>query len=173
MNKIIHKTLVCALMLAVSGCGFRPIYYKEKTAPEESFMPQEFKIAIKGMPENSHLYYKLRRELDVLLPTIPQKIPHILHVFITLESFFGDVALNSKAKVLRRQGYLEAQLEVSDFHSQKSTHPLLRQKIESITSYSVQEEEELAIIFAEEGANDRMIADIAKRITHALANMPV
>lgn len=165
------KFAICLLVaMLLSGCGFQPLY-QDNGARKGVSNPQQFKINIKGDPANAELHYKMRRELELWLTMVPQKVSHPLHVTLTIESAFGDVALNSKAKVLRSQGHLQVSIQVFDLYAPKNEYPILNTKLESITSYTVQEVEEFSIMFAEKGANDRMITDLARRISHALANL--
>jgi hypothetical protein len=163
-SKFINLFLIF-FFLALSGCGFTPVY-----APlEKAENPQKFILHIKGDP--SYSVYKLKRALQTYLPTFKQKVNRPITVKIELSESFGDIALNASAKVLRSQGQMYAKVKVMD--SNATSTILLDTQLESVTSYTVQYLEEFAIISAESGARERMIKDLAQNIAHELQEVEV
>lgn len=152
---------VIVLCLLMTGCGFEPVYRSK----EASKTPQLFKLFISGNNDNAYTTYKLRRELETLLPTIARKVPRQLTVNIKLEESYGDIAFNSAAKVLRSQGHLTATLSVCDY----GATPIHNAKLDVVTSYTVDSPEEFPTIAAESGARERLIRNLAQDITHELS----
>ncbi len=162
MLRIKYLVLACLLMV---GCGFEPVYQPRTMAKT----PQVFKLAISGNNDNAYTSYKLRRELEMWLPTISQKVPHSLKVEIKLEEAYGDIAFSASAKVLRSQGHLTAHVLVFD---NRST-PIHKATLDVVSSYTVDSSEEFPTMAAESGARERLIRNLAQDITHELSLMNV
>ncbi len=160
--RIKHLVLVCFIVV---GCGFEPIYQIRKAAET----PQVFKLAISGSNDNAYTSYKLRRELEMWLPTIVQKVPHSLKLEIKLEESYGDIAFSAAAKVLRSQGHLTAHIEVFD----NRATPIHKATLDVVSSYTVDSPEEFPTMAAESGARERLIRNLAQDITHELSLMDV
>jgi hypothetical protein len=147
--------------LALSGCGFEPIY--DIKGGKEN--PQSFKLNITGSNEQAYTTYKLRREIETLLPTIQQKTPHTLAVKIVVSETYGNIAYNANAKAQRSQGQLNAKISVLD----QGLTPIHEATLNSITSYTVDFTEEFSNISAEAGARERLIKNLAQDIVHELS----
>lgn len=163
----IKNCVIVSLPLILSvGCGFSPLY----KAPTLKDGPQTYTLQIKG-PENlAPLYYKLRREMEVLLPTLAKKEDKIVAITIHLGQEFGDIALNERAKIMRSQGRTTAHVAVRWIDENSVEHNKTFTE-ESVTSFTAQDVEEFSIMSAEQGAKDRMIIDLAQKITLSLSHV--
>lgn len=161
----LNKTALLALTLSLVGCGFAPVYQQKSNAHS----PQAFKLNITGLNDQAYTTYKLRREIETLLPTITEKVPRQLTLKILLEESYGNIAYNASAKAQRSQGQLKAILQVFD----GNLTPIHEARLESSTSYTVDYIEEFSNISAEAGARERLIKNLAQDIGHELALIDV
>ncbi|MDP3371470.1 MAG: hypothetical protein Q8S21_01040 [Candidatus Paracaedibacteraceae bacterium] len=157
----LNKVTFLALSLSLSGCGFEPIYQQKNNV----LIPQAFKLNITGSNDQAYTTYKLRRELETLLPTIAQKVSRQLTIKISLEETYGNIAYNANAKAQRSQGQLNAAIQVLD----GNLTIIHESKLENATSYTVDYIEEFSNISAEAGARERLIKNLAQDIVHELA----
>ncbi|MES2253079.1 MAG: hypothetical protein V4482_05300 [Pseudomonadota bacterium] len=161
----LNKIILLCVCLAISGCGFEPVYKTKNNAER----PQAFKLIVTGSNDQAYTTYRLRRELETWLPTIAQKVPRQLTVKIALEEAYGSIAYNAKAKAQRNQGQLRAIIQVLD----GGLTPLHEAKLDGATSYTVDYVEEFSTISAESGARERLIKNLAQDISHELSLIEV
>jgi hypothetical protein len=152
-------------MWMVSACGFSPVY---QTNNDEK-TPQVFKLSIAASSnDNAYTAYKLRREIETLLPTIPMKTNRPVTLKIKLSEDYGDIAYSSQANTLRRQGQLRARIELFD----KTLEPFYVKDLDVVSSSTVDYQEEFALMAAEQGARERLVKSLAIDIVHELALAP-
>ncbi len=164
--KFKNSVIVCLPFLLCVGCGFSPLY----KAPTQQEGSQEYTVQIKGPETLAPLYYKLRREMEVLMPTLAKKVDQSVALTIHIQQDFGDIALNERAKVMRSQGRTTAQVTVRWVDDQSGEHK--KEFVEeSVTSFTAQDVEEFSIMSAEQGSKDRMIIDLAQKITLSLSHI--
>jgi outer membrane lipopolysaccharide assembly protein LptE/RlpB len=157
-----NKNILLFIMsFILTSCGFEPAY-KAKTAAHQ---PQSFKLIITGSNDQAYTTYKLRRELETLLPTISQKVEHQLTLKIDLVENRGNIAYNASAKAQRSQEQLAATVQIFD----GGITPLFETKLDTATSYTVDYVEEFSTLSAESGARERLIKNLAQDIAHELS----
>ncbi|MDP4725100.1 MAG: hypothetical protein NWS47_02270 [Alphaproteobacteria bacterium] len=161
----LNKIILACTCIAFTGCGFEPVY-KARTAAAR---PQSFKLSVTGSTDQAYTTHKLKKELETLLPTIPQKVDRQITVKIALEESYGNIAYNANAKAQRSQGQLRASVQLFD-GSLKALHEA---KLDGATSYTVDYVEEFSTISAESGARERLIKNLAQDIAHELSLVEV
>ena len=144
-----------------SGCGFTPVYQTQKGQSS----PQSFRLTVTGANDQAYTSYKVRRELETLLPTIPAFKKNPISIKVTLSEQYGDIAYSSNAQTLRGQGQLRAHVELFD----QMLEPFYVTDIDTVSSYTIDYPEEFATISAESGARERLIKALARDIAHDIA----
>ena len=145
---------LCVLM----GCdGLRPIHQRQTMAPTNGTLPLTINIAESTIPDR--IKVRLRQKLAVRLQDI--RLHHPCRLMLSLQSTNGDIALNPNAKILRSQSSFKAKL---DFVYNNTLHHTAY--LESISSYTVSDLEELQILNAEVGTNDQLLDDLVQQIVY-------
>lgn len=156
----------CALVLALAGCGFRPLY-----APPEEDVSQRgiyafdiFKrVEITNIPDREGQYFR-NALVRLLHPSGRSGVP-IYRLDVTLRESTSSLAVKRSAVATR------ANLKIIGsfiLHSNDKTRSALSGSVTSLSGYNIFQSE-FQTLMAEKGARERALEDLAQQMRIRLA----
>ena len=137
-----------SLVAAVTGCGFRPML-------EHNPHPIEVALSVNGAEGylNHVFYQQLKRELALLPKTEPLKVK------VDLSQILYDMSYGKDATALRSQNVMIASYEIW-----QKGKLLKKGKVDSISSYNLDRNDEFATLTSRMGSDDKVIKAIASEM---------
>jgi LPS-assembly lipoprotein len=148
---MIRNLAIAALCLALTGCGFRPLYGGAQLSPQMA------SIYVEPIPESTG--YELRNHLIDLLRSDGDPVGKAYHLKITLSDTNQPVTLQNDATITRYNDTLKASYVLTD----GKDSPIAQGDISGLSSYNVANSPYSTLV-ARQDSNLRAADDLAERI---------
>ena len=153
-----HNTLATLIiLLTLSGCGFQPML-------ERSATPTPLTLTVTGLEGYlNHIFYlELKQHLNLLSSKTP------VTVKVTLDQTVYDISYGRDATALRSQNVMVASYEIW-----QQGKILRKGKVDSITSYNLDRNDEFASLTSRMGSDHKIVKaitlDVAREVFLALS----
>jgi len=158
--------LICVLVLALAGCGFRPLYAppQEDATGRGVYAFDIFKrVHINNIPNREGQYF--RNQLVQLLQPSGRSPKHNYVLDVTLNETTQDLAVQKSAIATRANLTVVAAFSLIPLDDKDSAHS---GTVQSSSSYNIFQSE-FQTLMAEKGARTRALDDLAQQLRIRLA----
>lgn len=160
---MLFRNYIFFLVLAfgLSSCGFEPVLAKK----EQSGV-SKINLQVTGEPGSGtegYVVYKFKRELRSLLDRLSFK-NNSYRVSVILKDTQGHIGYGSDATILRAQERLIAKFEIS-----KELTPFYKSTADSVSSYTLNSQEEFANLSAKSGTQERVVIALAEEVSREIS----
>ncbi|MEQ8319597.1 MAG: LPS assembly lipoprotein LptE [Rhodospirillales bacterium] len=160
--------LFALLVLAVGGCGFRPLY----TPPEEDVSGRSVyafdifkKVSIANIPDREGQYF--RNQLDMLLHPSGRSAATEYELTVTLNEVTRNLAVKRSAVATRANLTVTAGYSLKPVGESKEIHT---GTVKTSSGYNIFQSE-FQTLMAEKGARERALDDLAHQLRIRLATV--
>lgn len=158
---LIKKKILSAIVLLItlSGCGFTPVLSTEGDCR------QDFKLQVKAYDQASApggVVFKFKSLLNRQIQSLNFNQPCKVNIYLTQS--FSDMSYAPDATASRVQGKLTATVKIIDKDNQ-----VFESKVNSITSFDKNAQDEFANQSAIDAAQERLIAQLSQVVFQVIA----
>ena len=159
--RALRIALVCGAMLALAGCGFRPLYGRYGANPGA----QRIFASIYVPPiEGDRVGYQLRNSLIDLLQASQAPSGTIYRLDVQLKESRQGVAVQPNASITRYNYTLDARYMLSDTHTGKTVTKGTQSTLSAYNVMPSSSTSAYSTLMARQDAQKRAAEDIATRI---------